>query len=285
MGKRKRKKRVNPGPIITVLLVICAIIGVAVVGWNSRNKDTQKDTNQQQVGAENPDTPDHEEKGEGSDSDAVQTPENEDAQVTQEPESGQTEDGQTDNGQDDESWALILVNRDHPLPADYQIDIVELSNGERVDARIYPKLQEMFDTMRAEGIYPIVRSGYRSYEEQEEVMQERISRYMDSGLSQEDAKAKAETEVALPGTSEHQLGLGVDINADGVNSYGDEVYNWLYDNAHKYGFVKRYPEDKTDITGIINEPWHYRYVGIEAAAEMKASGQCLEEYLAGKGLN
>lgn len=280
----------NLGPMITVLLVICAIIGVAVVGWNSRTKDAQKDTDRQQVGAQNPDNPDQAKEGEGSDSEAVQTPEGETGQVTPEAENGnaqgtQTDNGQTDSAQDDESWALILVNRDHPLPADYQIEIVELSNGERVDARIYPKLQEMFDAMRAEGVYPVVRSGYRSYEEQEEVMQERIQRYMDNGMSQEDAKAKAETEVALPGTSEHQLGFGVDINADGVNSYGDEVYNWLYDNAHKYGFVKRYPEDKTDITGIINEPWHYRYVGINAAAEMKASGQCLEEYLAGKGLS
>lgn len=282
LGKRKRKKKHNLGPVITVLLVICAIIGVAVVGWNSRNRDTQKDTDKQQVGTGNPDNVNAD--GE-TDSNAGQTPADGDgdtqAQITQEPEEGQAANGQTS----EENWALILVNRDHPLPADYQIEIVQLSNGERVDARIYPSLQEMFDTMRAEGIYPVVRSGYRSYEEQEAVMEERIQRYVDNGLSQEDAKAKAETEVALPGTSEHQLGLGVDINADGVNSYGDEVYNWLYDNAHKYGFIKRYPEDKTDVTGIINEPWHYRYVGVEAATEMKESGQCLEEYLTGKGLN
>ena len=93
------------------------------------------------------------------------------------------------------------------------------------------------------------------------------------------AKKKAEEWVAVPGTSEHQLGIAVDINADGINSYGDEVYEWLLANSYKYGFIKRYPEDKTNITGIINEPWHYRYVGEKAAEEMVKNNLCLEEYL------
>ena len=84
---------------------------------------------------------------------------------------------------------------------------------------------------------------------------------------------------AIPGTSEHQLGLGVDINADGINSYGYEVYNWLAQNAYGYGFIYRYPENKVTITGIANEPWHYRYVGVNAATEIYKRGICLEEYL------
>jgi D-alanyl-D-alanine carboxypeptidase len=85
--------------------------------------------------------------------------------------------------------------------------------------------------------------------------------------------------VAIPGTSEHQLGLGVDINADGVNSAGYEVYDWLEAHCWEYGFILRYPEDKTDITGISNEPWHFRYVGQEAAEYIMSNGLCLEEYL------
>ena len=85
--------------------------------------------------------------------------------------------------------------------------------------------------------------------------------------------------MALPGTSEHELGLAVDINADNVNSTGQEVYDWLLQNAWRYGFIQRYPADKTDITGISNEPWHYRYVGLEAAEEITQQGICLEEYL------
>ena len=116
-------------------------------------------------------------------------------------------------------------------------------------------------------------------EEQQQIMDGKIEEYRYSGYSDDEAVKLAEEWVALPGTSEHQLGIAVDINADNSGSSDDEVYNWLYDNAWKYGFIKRYPEDKTDITGVINEPWHYRYVGEKAAKEIWESGQCLEEYL------
>ena len=110
-------------------------------------------------------------------------------------------------------------------------------------------------------------------------MDERIARYFQQGASESEARELAEEWVAVPGTSEHQLGLAVDINADGIHSTGQEVYDWLLEHADAYGFIKRYPEEKTEITGISNEPWHYRYVGEEAAQEMKAKNQCLEEYL------
>ena len=84
---------------------------------------------------------------------------------------------------------------------------------------------------------------------------------------------------AIPGTSEHQLGIAVDINADTTKSSSDDVYNWLAENAHTYGFIKRYPSNKTDITGVINEPWNYRYVGKEAASKIYSQGICLEEYI------
>ena len=92
-------------------------------------------------------------------------------------------------------------------------------------------------------------------------------------------KKLAEQWVAIPGTSEHQLGIAVDINADTTKSSRDDVYNWLEENAHTYGFIKRYPSNKTDITGVINEPWHYRYVGKEAASAIYSQGICLEEYI------
>ena len=84
--------------------------------------------------------------------------------------------------------------------------------------------------------------------------------------------------VAIPGTSEHQLGLSVDINADQTKCSSEKVYSWLDNNAYKYGFIKRYPSSKSYITGINNEPWHYRYVGKEAAT-IKNQNLCLEEYL------
>ena len=93
------------------------------------------------------------------------------------------------------------------------------------------------------------------------------------------AKSEAKKWVADVGYSEHQTGLAVDINADGVNSSGQQVYAWLADNAWKYGFILRYPEDKTEITKTDYEPWHYRYVGAESAAKIYESGLCLEEYI------
>ena len=180
---------------------------------------------------------------------------------------------------EDVDWNLTLVNRWNPLPEDFEVELTELANGNMVDSRIYPALQQMFDDARAQGVYPIVASGYRSYEDQNRIMEENIQEYLDQGYSQEDAVEEAQRWVATPGTSEHQLGFAVDINADGVNSYGYEVYDWLAEHCWEYGFICRFPEAKTEITGVSNEPWHYRYVGVEAAKEITERGLCLEEYL------
>ena len=180
---------------------------------------------------------------------------------------------------EDNGWNLILVNRDSYIPDDYQVELTELSNGKKVDSRIYPELQEMFNDARAQGYGLFVREGYRTQEEQQQLMDEKIEAYENEGKSKSEAKKLAEQWVAIPGTSEHQLGIAVDINADTTKSSSDDVYKWLEENAHTYGFIKRYPSNKTDITGIINEPWHYRYVGKEVASEIYSQGICLEEYI------
>lgn len=180
---------------------------------------------------------------------------------------------------EDNGWNLILVNRDSYIPDDYQVELTELSNGKKVDSRIYPELQEMFNDARAQGYGLFVREGYRTQEEQQQLMDEKIEAYENEGKSKSEAKKLAEQWVAIPGTSEHQLGIAVDINADTTKSSSDDVYNWLAENAHTYGFIKSYPSNKTDITGVINEPWHYRYVGKEAASKIYSQGICLEEYI------
>ena len=177
-----------------------------------------------------------------------------------------------------EEWNLIVVNRWNELSEDYSVELTELSNGQKVDSRIYPYLQEMFDAARAEGIYPIVREGYRTAEEQQEILDDKIQTYINQGYSQSRAEKTAKEWVALPGTSEHQLGIAVDINADKSKCSNEEVYAWLAENAYKYGFILRYPMGKQEITGTSYEPWHYRYVGIEAAYEINERGICLEEY-------
>ena len=178
-------------------------------------------------------------------------------------------------------WNLILVNSEYRIPDNYQneIKLTTLSNGKQVDSRIYPELQTMFNDARAAGLQLFVREGYRTRDEQQQLLDEKISAYQSEGYSETEAEKLAKEWVALPGTSEHEIGLAVDINADTSVSAADAVYAWLEDNSYKYGFIKRYPSNKTDITGVSNEPWHYRYVGKKAAKEIYEKGLCLEEYL------
>lgn len=179
-----------------------------------------------------------------------------------------------------DDWQLLLVNQWNSLPDGYAPELTELWNGESVDSRIYPDLQEMFDDARAVGLNPYVNSGYRTAQVQQSLMDEEINDYMVQGYSEVEARRLAEQWVAVPGTSEHQLGLAVDISMeDTATQTTSDMWQWLMKNSYKYGFILRYPEDKTDITGISYEPWHYRYVGREAAEEIYRSGLCLEEYL------
>lgn len=104
----------------------------------------------------------------------------------------------------------------------------------------------MFDAARAEGLGLFVADGYRTAETQQQILEGKIEAYKNEGYSSEEAEKKAKEWVAVPGTSEHQLGLAVDINADKSQSTSEEVYEWLSKNAYKYGFIQRYPEDKTD---------------------------------------
>lgn len=177
----------------------------------------------------------------------------------------------------DMDWRLTLVNSIHPIPTDWEVTLKELRNGFYVDERIYPDLQQMFDDARAAGLEPLIVSAYRTEEKQTSIFENRVTEYMDEGYDEETARELTSQWVAVPGYSEHQLGLAVDINAESGDI--DEVYDWLLENCQNYGFILRYPPDKVDITGISNEPWHFRYVGVEAAREIMGRGLCLEEYL------
>jgi D-alanyl-D-alanine carboxypeptidase len=183
-------------------------------------------------------------------------------------------------------WNMILVNQTHPLEAEWinSVKTKALPNGLEVDERIYDSLTQMLDDAEANGYPLIVCSAYRTYEKQEELFENRLQRYLDAGLSQQEAYEKSQTSVLLPGTSEHHTGLAVDIVAHSYQNLDDGMLvtpeiQWLYQNCQNYGFIVRYPNGKSDITGIIHEPWHYRYVGVEAAKEIMSKGICLEEYL------
>lgn len=178
--------------------------------------------------------------------------------------------------EDEKRWSLTLVNAANPLPEDFQVSTTTIDGEHRVDARIADQLNALLDDCRRAGYNPRIRSSFRTREEQQQILDDRIMEYKSDGYSDEDALAAALQWVALPGTSEHELGLAVDINDE---QYDERMYSWLAENAHRYGFILRYPPDKEAITGISNEPWHFRYVGIEAATEMYGTGEVLEDYL------
>lgn len=178
-----------------------------------------------------------------------------------------------------DDWRLILVNSNNAIPKGYEVELTQLSNGVCVDSRIYPDLQDMFDDAREQGVYPVVSEGYRTRQQQQSIMDEKINAFIDEGYSRKEAQNLAKDWVALPGTSEHELGIALDINADTDFSSDTEVYEWLADNAHNYGFILRYPSDKEHITGIDYEPWHYRYVGKDNAYQIYSQQITLEEFL------
>ncbi|WP_243095179.1 M15 family metallopeptidase [Lachnotalea sp. AF33-28] len=179
---------------------------------------------------------------------------------------------------------LILVNPWNELPEDYEVELVQLRNDQAVDERCYSALQKMMDDCREEGLEPLICSSYRTVKRQEELYQKKVKEFKAQGLALKAAKEEAARVVALPGTSEHHLGLAVDIvdmNYQQLDTHQEttKVQKWMKENSWRYGFILRYPSGKSDITGIIYEPWHYRYVGKEAAAEIYEQGICLEEYL------
>lgn len=182
---------------------------------------------------------------------------------------------------------LLLVNEKNPLPADYDYEsgLVSLDgkyrNGQldKISAQIEPYVKAMCEAAWAENVSLKVWSPYRSYATQKTLFDNRVNGYINQGLSAAEAEKKALTINARPGTSEHHTGLAIDFNCANNSFEGMPAFAWLQQHAHEYGFIMRYPEDKTEITGVIYEPWHWRFVGINEAKKIKDSGLCLEEYL------
>ncbi len=182
---------------------------------------------------------------------------------------------------------ILLVNPWNPIDAGYEPELVEVVNmpDGRIATACYDALQAMWADCQAAGFKPFFCSGYRTVALQETYFDSWVDFLMTMhGFSYESAVQAARTEVAYPGTSEHHLGIAVDI-LDEDHQYLDErqaetpTQKWLMEHCWEYGFILRYPEGSTAYTGIIYEPWHYRYVGLELAQELKELGICLEEYL------
>lgn len=183
-----------------------------------------------------------------------------------------------------ENWELVLVNDDYPLDQEYQPELAEVIEGRSVDSRIVEDTKQMLEDAQAGGLKMYICSAYRSYEDQKTVFNETMQNWVNQGSSLLDAYNETKKSVAVPGYSEHATGLSLDITSEDYQNLDEKQADtseskWLAENCYKYGFILRYPPEKADITGIIYEPWHYRYVGKEAAKEIKEKGITLEEYL------
>lgn len=194
-------------------------------------------------------------------------------------------DGPSGNKND---WNLILINKTHPISENYSIPLIAYDNNNKINKRIKSSLDEMNQDAKSQGINLFLRSAFRTYATQKSYYDSQYNAYIKAGLSSEEAAKKTAELTAPPGCSEHQTGLALDIisvewqNAGGILSAafeGTDAFRWLNNNAYRYGFVLRYMKDKTTITGYSYEPWHYRYVGTQAAQYMKDHNLCLEEYL------
>ena len=193
---------------------------------------------------------------------------------------------ESQNAQQDgsEDWKLVLVNKWNEMEEGYVPELLELAEGHKVDSRIADALMDMIHDAGEAGHSIYIISAYRDIDKQTYLYEAEVDEWRAQGYSKRGAEEKAATVVAVPGTSEHHLGLAVDlVSSEHVElDEGAELtqgYKWLVKHCHEYGFILRYPNGATDITGIIYEPWHFRYVGEEAAAEIMESGITLEEYL------
>ena len=174
---------------------------------------------------------------------------------------------------------VVLVNALNPVPDWYKLDAVNVVDYHDVDRLCYNALVQMLADCEAAGIEYTFNSAYRTINEQTAIMEYRTREHMENfKLEFREARDKAMETVAIPGTSEHHLGLAVDL-------LGDEAVAWLTEHCWDYGFIVRYTKAKEPITGIIDEPWHFRYVGREVSLDMKDSGLCLEEYLGAEAVD
>ena len=178
---------------------------------------------------------------------------------------------------------LLLVNPWNYLPADFERNTRKIE-GHYIDVGAYDDIVNMLADMRKEGLSPYICSSTRTIEYQENLFNKRLKKNKAAGLSEQDALDETAKWTAIPGTSEHHTGYALDIVSAKNTTLDKSQENtpeqqWMMKNSWKYGFILRYPEGKTHITGIYYEPWHYRYVGKEAAKEIYESGLTFEEYL------
>lgn len=275
MNKRRKKYKIKVVPvmiaIVVLILILAMLVGTIVSMVQKKDKES--------IGISSGQTSQKEDSNEKEDNKYVAN------ETTQ---TNTAIDSFLPAGSLDD-WNLILLNSEegNSIPKDIPMEKVKFDTQ-----YIFEKLQdpytEMYEAAKKDGITLYIRSGYRSISTQQVTYQASIQRYMEQGMSRDEAVTQTNLYTAQPGTSEHHTGLAIDLitpeyhmhiyNLD--ERFADtEAYHWLIENSVNYGFILRYPADKTEITKMGYEPWHFRYVGTEHAIYMKENNLCLEEYI------
>lgn len=188
----------------------------------------------------------------------------------------------------EDSSVLILVNPWNYIPEDYVPELEKVQGKYNMDIKAAESARNLVAAAKEAGFNMQLCSAYRTVEKSAQLYANKVNQYIGYGYSEADAKVEAARWVAPPGTSEHHTGLAMDlVSSDYWNYYSDlehdyekfDSFKWMYEHCAEFGFILRYPKDKQDITGITYEPWHYRFVGVEAATYIMENGLCLEEYL------
>lgn len=262
--------------LIALTVVICVVlVAVAVI---LSDKPDKAQENPDKVITEKADEEKKPENGDASE----EQPSQEDAEIIVE----EKEEEPDETAVDTSAWNLVLANPWNKLPEDFTVELSDIGGGHMVDSRIVDDLNQMMSDLARAGHSAFICSSYRTNTKQTTLYNNEVNEYLAMGYSEEEAAVEAGKWVAVPGTSEHQTGLAVDIMSNYYLKLDEgqedtEEQKWLMENSWKYGFVLRYPNDKSHITGIYYEPWHYRYVGKDAAKEMFERDVCFEEYLLG----
>ncbi len=187
---------------------------------------------------------------------------------------------------DPDDWRLMLVNKQNPVPEGFEPELANINGSMYADRRIINDIYKMMDAAAADGVDLMICSAYRSYDRQKTLFNNKINKLMKDGMTYLEAYRIGSMNVTVPGTSEHHIGLALDILTGSYTAMDDgfgetEAGIWLAKNAADYGFILRYPSGKEEITGIVYEPWHFRYVGTKYSKYITEQGICLEEFLKG----
>lgn len=278
----RRKKR-NKNRFTLILFLIALVLGIAaiiVVSLSRGNSKSVKKSGEPPITTVMPTTGQEAQTTtadiNGNTQGTVAQPTSQSATEAKKADT-QVTDGSESN--DPSSWNLKLVNLNSPKLAENYVPPLESINGYYLRKEAVKPAKKLMSAAESDGIHLFIVSGYRSFQTQSDLFNNRVALYEGQGMSHDEAYKKAAMVNAVPGTSEHQLGLAIDFNSLDQDFGETKEGKWLYNNAWRYGFIFRYPKESVGVTGIMYEPWHYRYVGVNNAKFMHDNNMTLEAYI------